>query len=155
MAGESIATIAANEYLLRLEVPERHAKYMRSGDSLQLGQRGSTANDKTVSKGRISLVYPEIQSGRVIADAEVAGLGDYYVGERTLVLISAGKRQAMVLPRELTFKRFGLDYVRLLNAEGQPIDVVVQLGQPLNRNGSADDVEILSGLKPGDRIVKP
>jgi hypothetical protein len=61
----------------------------------------------------------------------------------------------MVLPRELTFKRFGLDYVRLLNAEGQPIDVVVQLGQPLNRNGSADDVEILSGLKPGDRIVKP
>ena len=155
MAGESIATIAANEYLLRLEVPERHAKYMRAGDSLQLGQRGLTANGKTVSQGRISLVYPEIQSGRVIADAEVAGLGDYYVGERTLVLISAGKRQAVVLPRDLTFKRFGLDYVRLLNGEGRPIDVVVQLGQSLSGSGSADEVEVLSGVKPGDRIVKP
>ena len=153
--GESIATIAANEYLLRLEVPERHAKYMRAGDTLQLGQRGLTANGKTVSQGRISLVYPEIQSGRVIADAEVAGLGDYYVGERTLVLISAGKRQAVVLPRDLTFKRFGLDYVRLLNGEGRPIDVVVQLGQSLSGSGSADEVEVLSGVKPGDRIVKP
>lgn len=155
MAGESIATIAANEYLLRLEVPERHAKYMRAGDTLQLAQRGLTANGKAVSQGRISLVYPEIQSGRVIADAEVSGLGDFYVGERTLVLISAGKRQAMVLPRDLTFKRFGLDYVRLLNGDGQPIDVVVQLGQALSGTGSADEVEVLSGVKPGDRIVKP
>lgn len=155
MAGESIATIAANEYLLRLEVPERHAKYMRAGDSVRLGQRGLTADGTTVSQGRIALVYPEIQSGRVIADAEVEGLGDYYVGERTLVLISAGKRQAVVLPKSLTFNTFGLDYVRLLNDDGQPVDVVVQLGQPLGGSVSSDDIEILSGVKPGDRIVKP
>jgi RND family efflux transporter MFP subunit len=154
MAGESIATIAANEYLLRLEVPERHARYMRAGDSLQLGQRGLTSNGKLISQGRISLVYPEIQSGRVIADAEVAGLGDYYVGERTLVFISAGKRQAIVLPADATFKRFGLDYVQILNSNDQPIDVVVQLGQVLTGPGSAPEVEILSGVKPGDRIVK-
>ena len=154
MAGESIATIAANEYLLRLEVPERHAKHMRAGEPLQLGQRGLTANGEPLSQGRISLVYPEIQSGRVIADAEVAGLGDYYVGERTLVFISAGKRHAIVLPADLTFKRFGLDYVRILNSDDQPIDVVVQLGQFLRGPASEREVEILSGVKPGDRILK-
>jgi RND family efflux transporter MFP subunit len=154
MAGESIATLAANEYLLRLEVPERHAKHMRAGDSLQLGQRGLTPNGKPISQGRISVVYPEIQSGRVIADAEVAGLGDYFVGERTLVFISAGNRQAIVLPADLTFNRFGLDYVRILNSDDQPIDVVVQLGRFLSGPGSAREVEILSGVKPGDRIVR-
>ena len=40
MAGESIATIAANEYLLRLEVPERHARFIKAGDVVHLGERG-------------------------------------------------------------------------------------------------------------------
>jgi hypothetical protein len=121
---------------------------------LQLGQRGLTPNGKPISQGRISVVYPEIQSGRVIADAEVAGLGDYFVGERTLVFISAGNRQAIVLPADLTFNRFGLDYVRILNSDDQPIDVVVQLGRFLSGTGSTREVEILSGVKPGDRIVR-
>ncbi len=154
MAGESIATIAANAYLLRLEVPERHARHMRAGDALQVGPRGLTASGGPGAEGRIALVYPEIQSGRVIADADVAGLGDYYVGERTLVWISAGKRPAIVLPAGLTFKRFGLDYVRMLGENGRPIDVVVQLGQPVPGVANAD-IEVLSGVKAGDRIVQP
>lgn len=154
MAGESIATIAANAYLLRLEVPERHARHMRAGDALQVGPRGLTAGGGPGAVGRIALVYPEIQSGRVIADADVAGLGDYYVGERTLVWISAGKRAAIALPAKLTFKRFGLDYVRMLGEDGRPIDVVVQLGQTVPGAANAA-VEILSGVKAGDRIVQP
>lgn len=154
MAGESIATIAANAYLLRLEVPERHAQHLRAGDPLQVGPRGLAAGGGAGAEGRIALVYPEIQSGRVIADADVAGLGDYYVGERTLVWIPAGKRAAIALPSGLTFKRFGLDYVRILGDDGRPIDVVVQLGQSVPGTANAD-VEILSGVKAGDRIVQP
>ncbi len=40
MAGESIATIAANEYVLRLELPERHARFMKVGDAVRVGARG-------------------------------------------------------------------------------------------------------------------
>ena len=43
-------------------------------------------------EGRVRLVYPEIQGGRVIADVEVAGLGDYFVGERTRVYVADGER---------------------------------------------------------------
>ncbi|MGE3917836.1 MAG: efflux RND transporter periplasmic adaptor subunit [Hyphomicrobiaceae bacterium] len=153
MAGESIATIAANEYLLRLEVPERHARFMKTGDTVKVGRR-ELGPEREAVEGRIVQVYPEIQGGRVVADAEVGGLGDYFVGERTLVWISAGKRRTVVVPRELTFNRFGLDYVRLA-AAGAPLDVVVQLGQPAGGEGPGPLVEVLAGVRPGDKLVKP
>jgi RND family efflux transporter MFP subunit len=154
MAGESIATIAANDYLLRLEVPERHARFMQKGDILKVGRRGLGPGQQAGSEGRIVQVYPEIVQGRVIADAEVSGLGDYFVGERTLVWISAGKRKGIVVPRDLTFTRYGLDYVRVASAD-QAVDVVVQLGEVSPKEAPVSLVEVLAGLKPGDRLVRP
>lgn len=153
MPGEVIATIAANEYLLRLEVPERHARFMQKGDGLKVGKRGLGPDQEAPLEGRIVQIYPEIQNGRVIADAEVSGLGDYFVGERTLAWISAGKRTSVLVPSGLVFNRFGLDYVRLA-AAGQPVDVVVQLGLA-SSNAAAGHVEVLAGLKAGDQLVQP
>lgn len=154
MAGESIATIAANQYVLKLEVPERHARFMKKDDVVRVGARGlSAASVPVAASGKITEVYPELQGGRVIADAEVAGLGDYFVGERALVWISAGKRTTIVVPRAYTFERHGIDFVRVIAADGKPIDVVVQLGQQIPADGGPEQVEILSGLKPGDRII--
>jgi RND family efflux transporter MFP subunit len=154
LAGESVATIAANEYLLRLEVPERHARFMQTGDTLKVGQRGLGPDQGGAVEGRIVQVYPEIQSGRVIADAEVQGLGTYFVGERAVAWISAGKRTSVLVPRDLTFRMFGLDYVRVATND-VPVDVVVQLGQPQAGDGAAPLVEVLAGVKPGDRLVRP
>lgn len=155
LAGESIATIAANEYLLRLEVPERHARFMQKGDALKVGARGLSPDQQAVAAGRIVQVYPEIQNGRVIADAEVSGLGTYFVGERTLAWISAGRRTSIQVPADLTFKRFGLDYVRLASS-GDVIDVAVQLGHAgPGEPDAATNVEVLSGLKLGDALVRP
>ena len=153
MAGESIATIAANEYLLRLEVPERHARFIKAGDVVRLGERGLGVQEKPLVEGRITRVYPELTDGRVVADAEVPGLGSYFVGERVLVWISAGKRQAVLVPRSFVFKRFGLDYVRLAGKDGTATDVVVQTGRAESTGDGA--IEILSGLAPGDRLVQP
>ncbi|MDX2203638.1 MAG: efflux RND transporter periplasmic adaptor subunit [Hyphomicrobiaceae bacterium] len=154
LAGESIATVAANEYLLRVEVPERHARFMAKGNGLKVGARGLSA-DTAAIEGRIVQIYPEIQGGRVVADAEVQGLGNYFVGERTLAWISAGTRSAVELPRDLVFKRYGLDYVRLAGPDGKASDVVVQLGQPEMDGKPAATVEVLTGIKPGDRLVRP
>lgn len=154
MAGESVATIAANDYLLRLEVPERHARFMKAGDPIKVGARGLATAEEVVGEGRIVQVYPELVSGRVIADAEAGGLGGYFVGERARIWISAGKRRTIVIPRDYVFRRYGLDYVRLASAEAAPVDVVVQPGRPVTLDGGAG-IEILSGLEPGDRLVRP
>ncbi|MEZ5815631.1 MAG: efflux RND transporter periplasmic adaptor subunit [Hyphomicrobiaceae bacterium] len=155
LAGESIATIAANEFLLRLELPERHARFMKNGDTIKIGARGLTATRKQVAEGRIVQVYPELQGGRVIADAEVPGLGDYFVGERALVWISAGKRQTIVIPAGLVFERYGLDYVRILDDKGRPADVVVQTGSSVPLEDGTAGREILAGLKSGDALARP
>jgi RND family efflux transporter MFP subunit len=154
LAGESIATIAANEYLLRLELPERHARFMKAGDPVRVGARGLGPDAGPLAEGRISQVYPQLDDGRVVADAEVPGLGSYFVGERVLVWISAGKRETFVVPRDLVFKRFGLDYVRLKKADGSTADVVVQTGEAL-KTADEDQVEILAGVAAGDELVQP
>ena len=153
MAGESIATIAANDYLLRLEVPERHARFIKAGDVVHLGERGLGAPEKPLIEGRITRVYPELSDGRLVADAEVPGLGNYFVGERVLVWISAGKRQAILVPRRFVFKRFGLDYVRLAGKDGTTTNVVVQTGRA--ESTGDDSIEILLGLTAGDQLVQP
>ncbi|MBT3071923.1 efflux RND transporter periplasmic adaptor subunit [Rhodomicrobium sp. Az07] len=155
MPGETIAKIAANAYVLRLELPERHARFIKRGDPVIVGGRALSDNGAPLGSGAISLVYPELQDGRVIADAQAEGLGRYFVGERVLVWISAGKRQAIAVPRAYVFKRFGLDYARVRKDDGKLVDVVVQTGQPAKLEGDGDAVEVLSGLRSGDRLVRP
>lgn len=165
LQGESVATIAANEYILRLELPERHARVMQKGAVVKAGARGLTPEEGGLRQGHITKVFPELDNGRVVADAVIADLGDYFVGERTLVWISAGKRKTIVVPARFVFQRFGLDYVRVKHGEGT-IDVVVQLGRPVpageepaGMSGDKKDavaaVEVLAGLKAGDELVQP
>jgi len=147
LLGETIATLAEDHYILRLQLPERHARFLRAGDRVSIGARGLQDEDAAdLREGRVRLVYPEIQGGRVIADVEVSGLGDYFVGERTRVYIDTGARRAMRIPASYVFRRAGVNYVRLAGGD----DVVVQPGE--SRDGQ---VEILTGLSDGDALVTP
>lgn len=147
MAGDTVATMSQEDYVLRLELPERHARFLKPGDSVKIGVRGLLGDDTQESKiGYIRLVYPAIQNGRVIADVTVSDLGNYFVGERTRVYITAGQRAAFVVPKELVYKRAGTSFVRLKSGA----EVVVQTGQ-----SASDTIEILTGLRSGDEVIKP
>ncbi|MBZ9938159.1 efflux RND transporter periplasmic adaptor subunit [Mesorhizobium sp. BR1-1-16] len=154
LAGETIARVASGGYYLRLSLPERHAASIREGDSVMIGGRGLAATDgagkATLRTGRIAKVYPEITDGRVTADVEVSDIGDYFVGERTLVSIPIGSRSALAVPPAAVETRHGLDTVRL--ASGDAISVI--LGEHFVSNGDAR-VEILTGLKAGDIVTLP
>jgi hypothetical protein len=67
--------------------------------------------------------------------------------------VSAGERTAFVIPAGLITTRFGVDYVRVRGADGRDRDVPVQRGRASPRPDLPDGVEILSGLKAGDRLV--
>lgn len=155
MPGESVATIAANAYLLRIELPERHARFLKVGDTIKIGTRGLSQDQQVVGEGRIVQVFPELKSGKVVADAEAEALGDYFVGERALVWISAGKRKTIVIPESLIFTRYGLDYVRLARDGKPPLEIVVQPGGAAAMKDGSKGVEILSGLNAGDSLVQP
>ena len=147
LPGETIATLAEDQYILRLQLPERHARFLRAGDKVRIGARGlSEQGAAEMRQGRVRIVYPEIQGGRVIADVEVSGLGDYFVGERTLAYVDTGSRRTIIVPAAYVFRRAGVNYVRLADGD----DVVVQPGE--NRDAG---VEILAGLRDGDQLAAP
>ncbi|MGD9844797.1 MAG: efflux RND transporter periplasmic adaptor subunit [Variibacter sp.] len=156
MPGDNIARIAPGPYYLRLSLPERHAGEIVQGADVVVGARGLTSAPGGLSaahRGRIAKVYPEIADGRVIADVEVDGIGDYFVNERTLVSIPVGKRTVLAVPPAAIRTTHGVDYVRVVT-DGGAMDVAVILGEAFTDNGAAR-VEILTGLRDGDRIVLP
>ena len=135
-------------YTTLFRSPERHARFIKEGDTILVGERGlGAAQDlEELRRGKVVLVYPEINQGRVIADVQVEGLGDYFVGERTRVYIATGTRAALVIPESYLYRRFGVDYVKLKDGA----EIVVQPGLPVEGG-----IEILAGLKPGDVVAKP
>jgi len=152
MPGEAVAMIAERDFVLRLRVPERHAGFLKAGDPVRvdgadLGQEGPVF-------GKVRLVYPQVEDGRVVADAAVEGLGDYFVGRRIRVWVASGERTAIVVPDAYLTTRFGIDYARIDRGIDQ-VDVVVQRGRAMPRPDMPGAIEILSGLKAGDRLVRP
>lgn len=146
MPGETIATIAAENYILRMALPERHARFIKVGDKVLVGPRELGHADQPPRHGTVRQVYPRIEAGRVLADVAVESLSDFFVGERVPVHVATGSREALVIPREAVTRRFGLDYVRLKDGA----EIVVQPGA-----ATEDGIEILSGLRPGDAVVTP
>jgi RND family efflux transporter MFP subunit len=153
LSGETVATVAEQNFVLRLRVPERHARFLKAGDPVRID--GEELGKSGAQFGTIRLVYPQIEDGRVIADAAVASLGDYFVGERIRVWVSAGERSGFIVPGSFIITRFGIDYARIRNDAKTLNDVPVQRGRALPRPEMPDALEILSGLKAGDVLVQP
>lgn len=152
LAGDPIVTVAQQNFKLRLRVPERHARFLKAGDKIRID--GGEFNGEAAKSGVVDLVYPQIEEGRVIADATVEGLGEYFVGDRLRVWISGGERTALIVPASYVTTKFGIDYVRL-QKDDRTIDVPVQRGREFSTPALADGLEILSGVLAGDRLVRP
>lgn len=150
MPGEVVVAIATGARVLRLELPEAQAEYLREGRDIRILGVDDDAEPVVV---RVRQVYPAIENGRVIADLDAQGFGGEFVGARVRVLIPAGQREAIVTPRRYVLTRYGVDYVRLVRDGGAIIEAPVQLGSPAPTDEMPDGVEVLSGLNAGDAIV--
>ena len=138
--------------MLRLRIPERHARFLKTGDKVRID--GAEIGEQTSRSGTIELVYPQIEDGRVIADAKVEGLGEYFLGERLRVWIPGGERTAIVIPSAYVTTRFGIDYVQVQQS-GRAMSTPVQRGRDLPTPDLPNGLEILSGIRSGDQLVSP
>jgi len=152
LPGDPVAMIAQQDFKLRLRVPEEHARFLKAGDKIRID--GAELGGEASKWGVIDLVYPQIEEGRVIADAKVEGLGEYFVGDRLRVWISGGTRPAYVIPASFVKTRFGIDYVLLRQGDGT-VEVPVQRGRQMPTPELPDGLEILSGIRAGDQLVRP
>ncbi len=156
LPGETIARVATERYLLRLRLPERHARFITVGNPVRVGPRGldPSATGAAWRDGTVVKVYPELSNGRVIADVAVDGLGGYFVGERALLDIVTGERRVFVVPAAYLSTRYGVTTACLEGGRA----VVVQTGARVDDgdgdgDGDGGGIEVLSGLRPGDVLV--
>jgi RND family efflux transporter MFP subunit len=153
LPGDAVATIAQQDFKLRLRIPERHARNLKAGDRIRV-EGAELGGEQGAKWGVIDLVYPQIEEGRVIADARVEGLGEYFVGDRLRVWIPGDARPAYVIPASYVTTRFGVDYVQLRDGD-KTVDVPVQRGREMPSPELPDGLEILSGIRAGDQLVRP
>lgn len=140
--GESIAVIGGGGVFLRLSVPERHATSLTQGDEIVIGEG---------QIGRLVKIYPQIEDGRVLADVEVSGLDDRFVGRRVPVRLPVGQRHALLVPQSAITMMGGIDFVTVqINSE--PMDRAVVLGAKIVQNGEIW-YEVLTGVSAGDMLV--
>lgn len=147
MPGETVANLGGDGFFLRLSIPERHAARLREGDSIAI------ETDKGATTGRLATIYPRIENGRVTADVDVPNLPTAFIGARLLVRLPVGERQALLVPAGALKMVGGLDFVDVARDDNVVARTVIT-GERLTRD-SADFIEILTGLAPGDTIITP
>jgi len=117
------------------------------------GQTGTfTLGDSTVYKLKIIKVYTQITAGRFMVDmhfvgAEPKGIRKGQTLQITLAL--SDERTAVLVPRGGFYQQTGGNWIFKVSEDGKTAyRVDIQLGQQ-----NTDYYEVLSGLKPGDKVV--
>jgi RND family efflux transporter MFP subunit len=145
LPGEVVAVLGGGGTYLRIAVPERHAGALQAGDTIRVSEGGADR------EGRLARVYPLIEGGRVVADVEIAGLPDTFVGARMLVRLPVGEREALLVREADVVTRGGLDFIGVQGPEGAVLRSIVP-GEGQVIDGVAM-VEVISGLSAGDVVV--
>ena len=131
---------------LRLDVPERQASAVRSGQLVRLTVEGDT----NVHTGRLTRIAPAIrQADRMLAvEADVPNPGTLRAGLFARAqIVTHPAEESLSVPTRALISFAGIEKVVLVR-DGKAVEQTVTTG----RSGP-DWVEMVSGLKPGDTVV--
>jgi RND family efflux transporter MFP subunit len=146
-AGTPIVTLVRTDPLrLRLEVPERDAAGVHTGQTVRLRLEGG---GHTVA-GKVARVSPAIteQSRMLIIEADIPNDGSLRPGLFVRGEIVTNERDAgLAVPTNALITFAGLEKVVAVQ-DGKALEKIVSTG----RRG-ADWVELVSGMKAGERVV--
>jgi HlyD family secretion protein len=121
-------------------------------DRVRVGQTGEVDLDGRPVKVRVTRVDPQVKNATFQVDLAFDGVsprgllpGQALEGRLTL----GGDRSALILPAGAFLERTGGDWVMVADAgAGRADRRRVKIGRR-----SADQVEVLSGLRPGERVI--
>ena len=146
-AGSPVVKLVKVDPLrLRVEVPERDAASVRVSQRVRLTVEGDT----NLYSGTLTRVSPAIddQSRMLIAEADVRNDGSLRPGLFARAqIVTRADEEGLAVPENALITFAGLEKVVVVQ-DGRARENVVTTG----RRGSGW-VEIISGLKPGERVV--
>jgi membrane fusion protein (multidrug efflux system) len=137
-----------NPQRLRLEanVPESLKPYIKTGDTLKV--HVDALNCET--DGLVEEIVPsaEAPSRTFIAKVSVPCQLGLYEGMFGRVIIPVGTRKAILVPRSAVYNVGQVEMVKALGAGSAVEKRAVTTGKSYG-----DEIEILSGIKPGERVL--
>ncbi len=148
LPGQPVLRIEDNRNLrLEATVKERDILHIRPGDPVRVQIDALPGKE---IPGRVAQVVPasDIRTHSFVVKVAVPAEKGLITGMYGRAVFSTGRREAILVPRDAIIGLSGVTGVYVVGAENKAIFQMVQTGE--ERGGS---VEVLTGLRPGDRVV--
>lgn len=147
VAGTPMVTIVRMDPLrLRLDVPEREAANIHSGQKVRLRIEGNT----NVYTGEIKRLSPAIEehTRMLRVEADVTNPGELRPGSFTKAeIVTDGKAKAVLIPSSAVTSFAGIEKAFVIR-EGKAVERPVTTGRRIT-----EKVEVLDGIEPGDVLI--
>jgi len=151
-AGAPIAEVVRVDPLrLRLALPEREASSVRQGQAVHLFSSAAAAADgEPGHSGVVARLAPSLdtQSRSLLIEADIPNTGQLRPGNFVHARIVVGSRSVPTVPESAIVTFAGLQKVITVK-DGKAVERPVRTGAAQGQR-----VEILSGLEPGEAVVK-
>lgn len=148
MPGQPVIKVEDNKNLrLEVTVNEQDIRNIRPGQSVNV--RIDAMPEKEF-KGRVSQVVQasDIRTHSFVVKVDLPANSGLITGLYGKAFFSTGKREALLVPRAAVVEMSGISGVYIVSTDGNAIFQMVQLG-----NEQGDDVQVVSGLRAGDRVI--
>ena len=148
MPGQPVLKIEDNRNL-RLEVTVRESDLLHIRPGKDAKVRIDAVPGRELN-GRVALVVPasDVRTHSFLVKIDIPAEKGLITGMYGKAFFSTGTRSALLVPRSSVVEMAGITGVYVVGADNRAIFQMVQLGEV--RDGT---VEVLTGLKAGDRVV--
>lgn len=146
LPGSPLLSLEGGDLRLEAAVPESVLSKVRKGGNIRLRIDALTRE----FVGRVDEIVPQgdSKSRTFTVKATLLEPGEARSGMFGRAYLETGRKRRLQIPAEATWEQEGMHYVFAVNPEGIARLRIVTLGEPTD-----GQVEILSGLKLGERIV--
>ena len=146
--GQPLLKIEDNRNLrLEVTVREQDILHIRQGEVVNVRIDAMPGNQ---IQGKVAMVVPasDVRTHSFVVKVDVPAEKGLITGMYGKAFFPTGKREAIVVPRSAVVEMSGISGVYTVSADGNAIFQMVQPGETVG-----NDVEVISGLKKGDRVV--
>jgi RND family efflux transporter MFP subunit len=148
LPGQPILRIEDNRNLrLEVTVQEQDILSIQPGKAVRVQIDAMPGKDIT---GRVAQVVPasDVRTHSFLVKVDIPADKGLITGMYGKAFFETGKREGIVIPKTAVVDISGLSGVYIVSAGGNAVFQMIQLGE--EREGS---VEVLTGLKAGDKVV--